>query len=108
MFFTGSLFTLSYVFIFVTQIYAQLELSEELWNENIITAEAVYKSAFIQAIKGNNLDEVIFRKKFQMFIYVTEKSIVQFLLCSFVVSQCMLHVVYKYVLIGMILTFLHA
>ena len=58
MFFTGSLFSLS------IEISAQQELSEQLWNENLLTAEAVYGSAFIQAIKGNSLDEAIFRKKF--------------------------------------------
>ena len=48
----------------MTQISAQLELSEQLWNENILTAEAVYRSGFIQGIKENNLDEEIFRKLF--------------------------------------------
>ena len=70
MLFTWYLCVSGYVFIFMVQTYAQPELfelsklSERLWNENIFTAEAVYKSGFIQGIKENNLDEEIFRKKF--------------------------------------------
>ena len=51
-----------FVFISMTQIYAKQQLSEELWDKNLRTAEAVYRSSFIDGIRNNNLDEEVFRK----------------------------------------------
>ena len=60
-----------FVFILMTQIYAKQELSEELWEKNLHTAQEVYRSSFIDGIRNNHLDEEVFCKFEHRFIVPT-------------------------------------